>query len=93
MICLSGEVCVEYALRLKKELGEDKTWVVGYANEVVCYIPSERVLTENGYESGWSLATGRGIATAQMAWGGWPTPFAFGIENRIVEAVKDLVRH
>ena len=91
MICLSGEVCVEYALRIKKELGEANTWVVGYANEVVCYIPSERVLTENGYESGWSLATGRGIATTQMAWGGFPTPFAFGLEDRIVEAVKKLI--
>src|SRR5262245_44243083 len=41
LVALGGETCVEYALRLKKELGPDRTWVVGYANEVPCYIPSE----------------------------------------------------
>jgi hypothetical protein len=92
MICLAGETCVEYALRLKRELGPGTTWIAGYSNEVMCYIPSERVLRENGYESGWSLATGRGIATSQMAWSGWPTPFALGLEDRIVAAAKGLLR-
>lgn len=91
MVCLAGETCVEYALRLKAELGPATTWVVGYANEVACYIPSDRVLRENGYESGWSLATGRGIATTQMMWAGFATPFAFGLEDRIVRAVRELV--
>ena len=39
LVALSGEVVVDYALRLKKELGADRTWVVAYANEVPCYIP------------------------------------------------------
>jgi hypothetical protein len=90
MITLAGETCVEYAFRLKRELGPEKLWVTGYSNEVMCYIPSERVLRENGYESGWSLAWGRGIATSQMSGSGWPTPFALGLEDRIVEAAKGL---
>src|SRR5207244_3306844 len=57
MICLAGETCVEYALRLKQDLTFRRhpfshlslrelreVWVTGYSNEVMCYIPSERVL-------------------------------------------------
>lgn len=92
IVALGGETCVEYALRLKKELGADKVWPVGYANEVMCYIPSERVLRENGYESGWSLAWGRGVAAFQMSGSGWDTPFALGLEDRILSAVHDLLK-
>jgi neutral ceramidase len=92
IVALAGETCVEYALRLKKELGEDRVWPVGYANEVMCYIPSERVLRENGYESGWSLAYGRGVAAFQMSASGWDTPFALGLEDRIVSSVHELMK-
>jgi hypothetical protein len=43
-------VVVDYALRLKAELGLEKTWVMAYANDVMAYIPSRRVLDEGGYE-------------------------------------------
>jgi hypothetical protein len=92
LVALAGETCVEYALRLKKELGRERLWPIGYANEVMCYIPSERILKENGYESGWSLSWGRGVAAFQMAGSGWPTPFAPGLENRIIAAVHQLVK-
>jgi hypothetical protein len=92
LVALGGETCVEYALRLKKELGPEKAWVVGYANEVPCYIPSEKVLSESGYEPGWEPATGRTIATGSMMYYGWPVPFAPGIEERIVAAAHALVR-
>lgn len=92
LIALSGETCVEYALRLKKELGADRTWVVGYANEVPCYIPSERVLSESGYEPGWDPANGKAVAGGSMMFYGWPVPFAPGIEERIISAAEGLVR-
>ena len=38
-ITLGGEVVVDYSLRLKKELGP-ATWVAGYTNDVMAYIPS-----------------------------------------------------
>ena len=41
LLALGGEVCVDYALRLKKELGPERVWPVAYANEVPCYIPSD----------------------------------------------------
>lgn len=91
LVALGGEVCVDYALRLKGELGRDKHWVVGYANEVMCYIPSERVLAESGYESGWALSQGKGVASYQMSGSGWPTPFAAGLEDRLIKTVREMV--
>jgi len=92
LVAIGGETCVEYALRLKKELGGEKTWVVGYANEVPCYIPSEKVLAESGYEPGWDPATGRAISSGSMMFYGWPVPFAPGIEQRVISAAESLVK-
>jgi hypothetical protein len=92
LVALGGETCVEYALRLKKELGPGTTWVVGYANEVPCYIPSEKVLAESGYEPGWDPGNGRAVAGGSMMYYGWPVPFAPGIEDRIISATELLVR-
>ena len=50
-ITLGGEVVVDYSLRFKSAYGP-KTWVTGYANDVMAYIPSRRVWEEGGYESG-----------------------------------------
>ena len=79
---------MEYALRLKKEMGVERTWVSSYANEVPAYLPSEKVLKEGGYEAGWDTKVGKGISAWQMT--RWPTPFAEGVEDRVVEAVRAL---
>jgi hypothetical protein len=50
-IALGGEVCVDYALRFKKEYGPN-TWITGYANDVMAYIPSRRLWEEGGYQAG-----------------------------------------
>jgi hypothetical protein len=54
-VILGGEVVVDYALRLKKELTPAKAWVMAYANDVMAYIPSLRVLKEGGYEGGGAM--------------------------------------
>jgi neutral ceramidase len=46
VVWLAGEPVVDYALRLKHDLG-GSTWVAGYCNEVMTYIPSTRVLRED----------------------------------------------
>jgi len=46
-ISLSGEVVVDYALKYKAKYGL-RTWVNGYAQDLVCYIPSTRILQEGG---------------------------------------------
>lgn len=51
-IGMGGEAVVDYSLRFKKEYDNYITWVCGYANEMVAYIPSRRVWEEGGYEGG-----------------------------------------
>lgn len=79
---LGGEVVVDYSLRLKKELGKGNTWVAGYSNDVMAYIPSERVLKEGGYEG----------ATAMLYYG-LPSPWAAGIEDQVVNEVRRLLEN
>lgn len=90
LAAIGGETCVEYALRLKKELGV--TFVLGYANEVPCYIPSEKVLAEGGYEAGWGAEFGRTLAAGSILYYGWPTPIAPGVEERLMSALRDLLK-
>jgi hypothetical protein len=82
-IALGGEVVVDYSHRLKKELaaGGRSVWVTAYANDVMAYIPSERVLKEGGYEGDTSM-----IAYGQ------PAKWAPGLEEKIVGKAKQLVR-
>ncbi len=82
LVALSGEVVVDYALRLQRELGgEGKTlWVAAYANDVVGYIPSLRVLKEGGYEAGEAFYGST-----------WPAPFADDIESIVVNAAHQVV--
>jgi hypothetical protein len=75
-VFLGGEVVVDYALRLKAELDGTRTWVAGYSNDVMAYIPSRRVLSEGGYEGG-----------GAMVYYGLPTSWAPEVEDRIVETV------
>ena len=94
MIALAGEVGVDYALRLKREFGADRTWPVAYANEVPCYIPAERVLNEGGYEAGWDSDQGPGVpsATGNILFYGWAAPLAPGVEERVFGAVRDMMK-
>ncbi len=82
LLALSGEVVVDYAIRLQKELGgEGKTlWVAAYANDVIGYIPSVRVLKEGGYEGGESFYGST-----------WPTPLAEDIETIVIKAGHEVV--
>jgi hypothetical protein len=77
---LGGEVVVDYALRLKRELGP-ATWVAGYSNDVMAYIPSLRVLREGGYEG----------ANA-MVYYGLPTRWSEDVEAQIVGQVHRSCR-
>jgi hypothetical protein len=78
-VLLGGEVVVDYSLRLKRELGAAGAWVAAYANDVMAYIPSRRVLEEGGYEGG-----------GAMVYYGLPSPWAPEVEERIVTKVKEL---
>ena len=67
---------VDYALRLKSELGGLKTWVAGTSHDVMAYIPSRRVWEEGGYEG-----------ADAMAYYGLPARWAADVEEAIVTRV------
>lgn len=46
LLTLGGETVVDYTLEFKREFGA-QTWVAGYCNDVMTYIPSRRVLHED----------------------------------------------
>lgn len=79
MVTLGGEVVIDYALRLKRELGDGPVWVAGYSNDVMAYIPSERVLKEGGYEG-----------VGAMRYSNLPSPWRSGVEERIITTVREL---
>lgn len=80
-VALGGEVVIDYQLRLRQELGAPRTWVVGYANDVMAYIPSERVLTEGGYEG-----------ETSMLYYQLPSKWKPGLEDQIVSTVHKLAK-
>jgi len=80
MVFLPGEVVVDYSLRLKREFDASRFWVNAYANDVPCYIASERILEEGGYEGG-----------DAMIYYDKPARLAPGVENLILGTVHQLV--
>ncbi|MGB7156568.1 MAG: neutral/alkaline non-lysosomal ceramidase N-terminal domain-containing protein, partial [Tepidisphaeraceae bacterium] len=80
MVFLPGEVVVDYSLRLKREFDRNRIWINGYSNDVPCYIPSERILKEGGYE---------GIGA--MIYYDRPTKLKTGVEQLIVDEVHRQV--
>lgn len=81
MIGQGAETVVDYALRYKMEYGEG-TWVLGYVDDMIAYIPSQRVWNEGGYEGGANLFE---YGRPAFRWGS-------GIEKRIADTVDRLVR-
>ena len=79
-VALGGEVVVDYALRLKASNGAKTTWVAGYSNDVMAYIPSRRVLTEGGYEGG-----------GAMVYYSLPSLWSPTVEEAIVKAVEGMM--
>ena len=80
ILALSGEIVVDYSLRAKKEYPDENMFVAGYCNEVMCYIPSRRVLDEGGYE-----------ADRSMIGYGFPGPFANNVEDKVFSAIHRVM--
>jgi hypothetical protein len=80
LITLGGEPVVDYSLKFKRQFGSD-TWVAGYCNDVMTYIPSLRVLKEGGYEGG----------GAMVPYGMPASRWADDVEDVIGATVKRLI--
>lgn len=81
LIGMGAETVVDYAIRFKDEFGPG-TWVCGYADDMIAYIPSRRVWEEGGYEGGSNLYE---YGRPAFRWAG-------DIETRIAATVHKLVR-
>ncbi|MBI4878005.1 MAG: neutral/alkaline non-lysosomal ceramidase N-terminal domain-containing protein [Acidobacteria bacterium] len=81
LVALGGEVVVDYQLRIKSEFGASQMVVAGYSNDVMCYIPSQRVLKEGGYE-----------AVDSMTYYGQPGPFAGDVEETVIDGVRAVLK-
>jgi hypothetical protein len=81
MIGQGAETVVDYALRFKQEFGPG-TWVCGYADDMIAYIPSRRVWEEGGYEGGSNLYE---YGRPAFRWAG-------DVEDRIAASVRKLVK-
>jgi neutral ceramidase len=80
IIGMGAETVVDFSLRFKEEFGPG-TWVFGYADDMIAYIPSRRVWEEGGYEGGSSLYE---YGRPAFRWAG-------DVEQRIATAVHRLV--
>jgi hypothetical protein len=83
LVALGGEVVVDYALRAKRDFNaaREPLIVAGYSNDVMCYIPSVRVLKEGGYE-----------AIDSMYYYDQPGPFADDVEDRVFTALRNVMK-
>ncbi len=80
MVFLPGEVVVDYATKVKQLFDSSRVWVHAYSNDSPCYIPSERILQEGGYEGG-----------GAMVYYDVPVPFVPGLESKILASVQSLL--
>lgn len=79
-IAMGGEVVADYAIRFKRILAKDHPWMIGYAYEVPCYVPTARLILEGGYEVDGSLI-----------FYGYYGPFRYRIEDMITQRVSEMV--
>jgi hypothetical protein len=77
LLALAGEPVVDYALRIEREFGGEDVIVAGYCHDVMCYIPSRRVLREGGYEAAYNTI-----------YYGQPGPFSDTVEDLVMAAVR-----
>ena len=80
IVFLAGEVCVDYSVRLKRELDWRRLWINAWSDDIPSYIPSQRVLREGGYEADFS-----------QIYYDLPTRYAPEIEDIIVHAVTGIL--
>jgi len=80
MLFLGGEVVVDYDTLLRERYDPDRMWISAYANDVPCYIPSQRILKEGGYEAQFS-----------MIYYDKPASFAPEVETTLLAAVEKVI--
>jgi len=99
LVALGGELVIRYAIEIKKMFGLN-TFVLGYSNDIMAYIPSAEILREsNDKETGYafydptnhnSIAYEGGLFTQLLF--GLPGTWASGIQTIILNEVQRMAR-
>jgi len=89
LITLGGEPVVDWALKFKQEFGPH-TWVAGYCNDVMNYIPTLRILKEDVPREGQGLGGYEG-AVATIVYGLPAFRWANDVEDLVNEGAKGVV--
>ena len=78
-VFLSGEVVLDYQMRLEKEIEAKHVWVSSYCNDVFGYVASERMRSEGGYE-----------VDDSMIYYNLPGRWQTGTEDLLVRRVQEI---
>lgn len=81
-VAVSGELTSGLAGVLREAFPENPFMMLGYSNGLLCYVPSEQMLEEGGYEAYRSVFYRRDM----------PAPFAPGLEGAFVDTVTELLQ-
>lgn len=81
VISLGGEPVIEYAIGSKQIFGAN-TFIMGYSNDVMAYIPTAEILQEGGYEG----------LTSQRAYG-MPGKWNSNIEPKIYDELRQMAKN
>ncbi|MEP6595602.1 MAG: neutral/alkaline non-lysosomal ceramidase N-terminal domain-containing protein [Ginsengibacter sp.] len=99
IIALGGELVVNYAVEIKKLFGVN-TFVLGYSNDVMSYIPSATILRESNDKGDFNIfydpvnhssIAYEGGLSSQMAYG-LPGTWASNIESVILSEVQRMAK-
>ncbi len=82
LVGMGGEVVVDYGHRIKRSMPGKRVIVAGYSNDVMCYIPTLRILREGGYEADDSM-----IYYGQMG------PFTERVETQVMATVNAALKN
>lgn len=82
LVAMGGEVVVDYGHRIKRAMPGKRVIVAGYSNDVMCYIPTLRILREGGYE-----------ADDSMIYYGQIGPFTEGVEEQVMGTVNAALKN
>lgn len=80
LVGFAAEMCVGYALRLKRELGDVPAVIAGYTNGMIGYVPTAAMIPEGGYEVNRSFYAGLA-----------PAPYALTAEDAICAATHEML--
>lgn len=80
MFFLAGEVVADYSIRMKGEADRSRLWLHAYANESPCYIASQRIIAEGGYE-----------VDESMAFYHQPNRFQPKVEHILMETMRSML--